>query len=75
MKIGLDVSRKTGMSLFRPAQQDMTISLADNLVRPEMSDQVADLLQKITAKPMVRRLDFGSMQGMSCCVYVWMFSR
>lgn len=64
MKIGLDVGRKTGMSLFRPAQQDLTVSLADNLVRPEMSEQVADFLQKATAKPMVRRFDFGSMQSM-----------
>lgn len=65
MKIGLDVSRKTGMSLFRPAQQDLTVSLADNLVRPEMTEQMADFLQKATAKPMVRRLDFGTMQGMA----------
>lgn len=66
MKIALDVNRKTGMSLFRPAQQDLTVSLADNLIRPEMPDQVADFLQKVTAKPMVRRLDFATMQGMSC---------
>lgn len=66
MKIGLEVNRKTGMSLFRPAQQDLTVSLADNLIRPEMPDQVADFLQKVTAKPMIRRLDFASMEGMSC---------
>lgn len=53
------------MSLFRPAQHDLTVSLADNLVPAEMPEQVAGFLQKVTAKPMVRRLDFGSMQGMS----------
>lgn len=63
LKIGLDVKSQTGMSLYRPAQQDLTVSLADNLIRPEMPDQVADFLQKITAKPMIRRLDFGNMQG------------
>lgn len=66
MKIALDVNRKTGMSLYRPVQQDLTVSLADNLIRPEMSEQVADFLQKMAAKPMVRRLDFASMEGMSC---------
>ncbi|KAJ5109644.1 hypothetical protein N7532_002289 [Penicillium argentinense] len=64
LKIGLDVKSKTGMSLYRPAQQDLTVSLADNLVRPEMPEQVAEFLQKITAKPMVRRLDFASMQAL-----------
>ncbi|KAJ5180905.1 hypothetical protein N7492_004115 [Penicillium capsulatum] len=64
LKIGLDVSRKTGMSLFRPAQQDLTVSLADNLIPPEMPEQVTDFLQKATAKPMIRRLDFGTMQDL-----------
>ncbi|KAJ5573241.1 hypothetical protein N7450_010225 [Penicillium hetheringtonii] len=64
LKIGLDVKSQTGMSLYRPAQQDLTVSLADNLIRPEMPDQVADFLQKITAKPMIRRLDFGNMQAL-----------
>lgn len=64
LKIALDVNRKTGMSMYRPPQQDLTVSLADNLVRPEMPDQVANFLQKATANPMVRRLDFASMKGM-----------
>jgi hypothetical protein len=64
LKLGLDVNRLTGMSLYRPAQQDLTVSLADNLIRPEMPDQVAEFMQKATAKPMVRRFDFASMQGM-----------
>lgn len=64
LKIGLDVQRNTSMSLFRPAQQDLTLSLADNLIRPEMTAQLTGFLEKITAKPMVRRLDFPTMQGM-----------
>jgi hypothetical protein len=65
LKIALDVNKKTGMSLFRAAQQDLTVSLADNLVPSEMPEQVADFLQKITAKPMIRRLDFASMERKS----------
>mgnify|MGYP006876452853 CR=1 FL=1 len=66
MKIGLDVQSKTSMSLFRSAQQDLTLSLADNLVRPELPGQLTGFLEKITAKPMIRRLDFPTMEGMSC---------
>ncbi|KAJ5175641.1 uncharacterized protein N7482_001518 [Penicillium canariense] len=64
LKLGLDVNRITGMSVFRPAQQDLTVSLADNLIPSEMPEQVSDFLQKVTAKPMVRRLEFGSMQDL-----------
>ncbi|KAJ5730891.1 uncharacterized protein N7483_005399 [Penicillium malachiteum] len=64
LKIGLDVNRKTGMSLFRPAQQDLTVSLADNLIQPEMPAQVTSFLEKITAKPMARRIDFASIQDL-----------
>lgn len=63
LKIGLDVKTQTGMSLYRPAQQDLTVSLADNLIRQDMPDQVAGFLQTMTAKPMVRRLDFANIQG------------
>lgn len=65
LQIALDVNNKTGMSLFRTAQQDLTVSLADNLVPAEMPEQVAGFLQKITAKPMIRRLDFASMERKS----------
>jgi hypothetical protein len=65
LKIALDVHRQTSMSMFRPAQQDLTLSLADNLTRPEMTAQLTTFLEKITAKPMIRRLDFPTMQGMS----------
>lgn len=52
------------MSLFRPAQQDLTLSLADNLIRPEVPEEMAGFLEKLTAKPMVRRLEFATIQGM-----------
>ena len=65
LRIGLDVNRKTGMSMFRSAQQDLTVSLADNLISPDMPEKMADFLQKAAAGPMIRRLDFGSMHGTS----------
>ncbi|KGO48274.1 hypothetical protein PEX1_051430 [Penicillium expansum] len=64
LKIGLDVQSKTSMSLFRSAQQDMTLSLADNLIRPELAGQLTGFLEKITAKPMIRRLEFPTMQDL-----------
>ena len=53
------------MSLFRSGQQDLTLSLADNLIRPELPGQLTGFLEKIKAKPTIRRLDFPTMQGMS----------
>ncbi|CAI7578038.1 unnamed protein product [Penicillium discolor] len=64
LKIGLDVQSKTSMSLFRSAQQDLTLSLADNLIRPELAGQLSGFLEKLTAKPMVRRLEFPTMQDL-----------
>ncbi|KAJ5807650.1 Cys/Met metabolism pyridoxal phosphate-dependent enzyme [Penicillium robsamsonii] len=64
LKIGLDVQSKTSMSLFRSAQQDLTLSLADNLIRPELAGQLTGFLEKLTAKPMIRRLDFPTMQDL-----------
>lgn len=52
------------MSLYRPAQQDLTVSLADNLIPQEMPDQIADFLEKVTAKPIIRRFDFATPKGM-----------
>ncbi|KAJ5273797.1 hypothetical protein N7478_008922 [Penicillium angulare] len=64
LKVGLDVNRKTSMSLFRPAQQDLTVSLADNLVQSEMPEQMTEFLEKVTAKPMVRRIDFATIKDL-----------
>ncbi|CAI7611790.1 unnamed protein product [Penicillium bialowiezense] len=64
LKVGLSVQRPTSMSLFRPAQQDMTLSLADNLIPPELPGKLTGLLEKITTKPMIRRLDFPTMQDL-----------
>ncbi|KAI2791969.1 hypothetical protein POX_b01998 [Penicillium oxalicum] len=64
LRLGLDVKRATGMSLFRAPQHDLTISLADNLIRPEMPEQVSEFLRKGTAKPMIRRYEFTTVQDL-----------
>ncbi|KAI3118792.1 hypothetical protein CBS147330_8808 [Penicillium roqueforti] len=64
LKIGLDVQSKTSMSLFRSGQQDLTLSLADNLIRPELPGQLTGFLEKIKTKPTIRRLDFPTMQDL-----------
>lgn len=64
LKLGLDVNNRTGLSLYRPAQQDLTLSVAENLVRPEMPGSLSDFLQAAMVKPMIRRFDFASLSGM-----------
>lgn len=63
LKLGLDVNNRTGLSLYRPAQHDLTVSAAENLIPPEMQDNLVDFLQLAMAKPMVRRFDFMTLRG------------
>ncbi|RAH53973.1 hypothetical protein BO85DRAFT_148626 [Aspergillus piperis CBS 112811] len=64
LKLGLDVNNRTGLSLYRPGQKDWTVSVAENLVLPEMPDKITDFLKIATAKPMIRRFDFASVQDL-----------
>ncbi|KAL4930483.1 uncharacterized protein BDV17DRAFT_280744 [Aspergillus undulatus] len=64
LKLGLDVNNRTGLSLYRPAQQDLTVSAAENLILPEVQDGLADFLQVAMVKPMVRRFDFMTLKGL-----------
>lgn len=63
MKLGLDINNRTGLSLYRPGQQDLTLSLADNLTSPDMPDSLAAFMQLATTKPTVRRFDFATVKG------------
>lgn len=63
LRLGLDINNRTGLSLYRPGQKDLTVSVAENLILPEMPDKLTDFLQTAMAKPMIRRFDFGSVQG------------
>ncbi|KAI9925780.1 hypothetical protein AWENTII_012101 [Aspergillus wentii] len=64
LKLGLDVNNRTGLSLYRPGQKDLTVSVAENLVRPEMPDTLSDFLQTAMVKPMIRRFDFASLKDL-----------
>ncbi|PWY78080.1 hypothetical protein BO94DRAFT_185373 [Aspergillus sclerotioniger CBS 115572] len=64
LRLGLDINNRTGLSLYRPGQKDLTVSVAENLILPEMPDKLTDFLQTAMAKPMIRRFDFGSVQDL-----------
>ncbi|KAH8429108.1 uncharacterized protein LDX57_006778 [Aspergillus melleus] len=64
LKLGLDINNRTGLSLFRPGQQDLTLSLADNLTSPDMPDSLATFMQLATTKPTVRRFDFATVKDL-----------
>ncbi|KAL3465195.1 hypothetical protein BJX64DRAFT_275311 [Aspergillus heterothallicus] len=64
LRLGLDVNNRTGLSLYRPAQQDLTVSAAENLITPEMPEKLTEFIQAAMVKPMVRRFDFGSLKGL-----------
>ncbi|KAF4174207.1 hypothetical protein CNMCM8694_009167 [Aspergillus lentulus] len=64
LKLGLDVNNRTVLSLYRPAQQDLTVSIAENLVPAEVPDQIANFMQIAMVKPMVRRFGFASLKDL-----------
>ncbi|RAQ51916.1 hypothetical protein AFGD_006389 [Aspergillus flavus] len=64
LKLGLDINNRTGLSLYRPGQQDLTVSIAENLTAPEMPDRLADFMQIAMVKPMVRRFDFATVKDL-----------
>ncbi|EAW20898.1 uncharacterized protein NFIA_114300 [Aspergillus fischeri NRRL 181] len=64
LKLGLDINNRTGFSLYRPAQQDLTVSIAENLVPAEVPDQIANFMQIAMVKPMVRRFEFASLKDL-----------
>ncbi|RAL11914.1 uncharacterized protein BO97DRAFT_434963 [Aspergillus homomorphus CBS 101889] len=64
LRLGLDVNNRTGLSLYRPGQKDLTVSVAENMVIPEMPDKLTDSLQQIMVKPTIRRFDFATVQDL-----------
>ncbi|KAL3494353.1 hypothetical protein BJX62DRAFT_223334 [Aspergillus germanicus] len=64
LRLGLDVNNRTGLSLYRPGQQDLTVSAAENLIPPEMPEKLTEFLQTAMVKPMVRKFDFASLRGL-----------
>ncbi|KAL1964540.1 hypothetical protein VTN77DRAFT_6837 [Rasamsonia byssochlamydoides] len=64
MKIGLDVNKNTVFYMLRPGQEDLTVSVAENLVRKELPDRLTEFLQTARSKPMIRRYEFATLQGL-----------
>lgn len=64
LKLGLDVTNRTGLSLYRPGQTDMTLSVAENLAPAEATDSLSELLPTTMVKPMIRRFNFATLEGM-----------
>ncbi|KAJ9200424.1 hypothetical protein DTO164E3_3999 [Paecilomyces variotii] len=64
LKIGLDVGKKTVLNVYRPPQEDMTISVAENLVAKDYPETVTKLLQLMKSTPLVRKYEFASLQDL-----------
>lgn len=64
MKVGLDTNFKTVLYMCRTGQEDLTVSIAENLVKKELPDRLTQFLQSAKSTPMIRRYDFASEQSM-----------
>ncbi|OJD16040.1 hypothetical protein AJ78_03753 [Emergomyces pasteurianus Ep9510] len=64
LKIALDVSIPTLMSILRPPQLDLGISVAENLVPKETPGDMARLLKTAQTATIVRRYNFSSLQAL-----------
>lgn len=63
MKIGLDTNFDTAFYMYRAQQEDMTVSIAENLVEKELPDRLTQFLETARSKPMVRRYEFSSLES------------
>jgi hypothetical protein len=63
MKIGLDVNKNTVFYMLRSGQEDLTVTVAENMVRKELPDRLTEFLQTAKTTPMIRRYDFASLKG------------
>lgn len=59
------MGKKTVLNVYRPPQEDMTISVAENLVAKDYPETVTKLLQLMKSTPLVRKYEFASLQGES----------
>ncbi|KAE8353860.1 hypothetical protein BDV28DRAFT_99329 [Aspergillus coremiiformis] len=64
LTLGLDINNRTGLSLYRPGQEDLTVAIAENLTNAEMPDRLADFIQIAMVKSMVRRFDFATVKDL-----------
>lgn len=62
LKIALDPNSQTTFSIYRRGQSNLTISVASNLVSPEVQQGVFHFLRMVPVTPTSRRLQFVSLQ-------------
>ena len=63
LKISLDVSTPTGMSILRPGQLDLSVAVAENLVSKELPGTVTNFIKSASIQPMVRKYNFMTQEG------------
>lgn len=64
LKIGLDVQNHNAFYMLRSQQEDLTVSVAENLVRKDLPDRLTEFLQAAKTKAMIRRYHFASLEGL-----------
>lgn len=57
------MTKNTGLSLYRPAQEDLTVSVAENLIDKDTPAQLTGLILQAKATPTIRRFEFSSPDG------------
>ena len=63
LQIGLNVKEQTTLKILRPPQEDMTLSLVDNMVPKEVQEAVAGLFRLLTTTFTTRIYTFPSLNG------------
>lgn len=64
LKLSLNSNFPASMSILRPPQQDLTVSVAENLVKTEMVESLKSFLGSATEKHTIRNYSFNSISGL-----------
>lgn len=65
LQLKLGVASMNDIQLYRPPQEDMTITIAGDHVAKDIPENINNLLQLIGTSDSVRSLGFESLQGTS----------
>ncbi|KAH8692351.1 hypothetical protein BGW36DRAFT_363345 [Talaromyces proteolyticus] len=64
LKISLDANFNTALYMYRAQQEDLTVSIAENLVEKDLPDRVTQFLEAARSKAMVRCYEFATLQAL-----------
>ncbi|PGH14538.1 hypothetical protein AJ80_05858 [Polytolypa hystricis UAMH7299] len=64
LKLSLDANIPAGISLIRSPQEDLTVSVAENLVPKEHAEKMAAFLTTARSTPIIRRFNFVSVSDL-----------